>query len=43
MSQDKLISTIELAWEGRASLAPDTLAPEIREAVNQTIADFLAD
>ena len=42
MSQETLISTIELAWEGRASLAPDTLAPEIREAVNQVIGDLNA-
>jgi len=42
MSQDKLISTIELAWEGRANLNPTTLAPEIREAVNQVIGDLNA-
>jgi len=42
MSQAQLQSTIELAWEGRASLAHDTLAPEIREAVNSVIGDLNA-
>ncbi len=42
MSQDNLQSVIDLAWEGRANLNPDTLAPEIREAVNQVIADLNA-
>ncbi len=41
MSQH-LQSIIELAWEARASLGPQTLAPELREAVNQVIADLNA-
>ncbi|WP_284616866.1 2,3,4,5-tetrahydropyridine-2,6-dicarboxylate N-succinyltransferase [Aquabacterium humicola] len=41
MSQ-QLQSIIDLAWEGRASLGPDTLSPEIREAVNTVIADLNA-
>ncbi|NRF68749.1 2,3,4,5-tetrahydropyridine-2,6-dicarboxylate N-succinyltransferase [Aquincola sp. S2] len=42
MSQDQLQSIIDLAWEGRAALGPDTLSPEIREAVNTVIADLNA-
>lgn len=41
MSQD-LQSIIDLAWEGRASLGPDTVAPEIRAAVNEVIAGLNA-
>ena len=37
-----LQSTIELAWDGRASLGPTSTAPEIREAVAQVIADLNA-
>ncbi len=33
-------SIIELAWDGRASLGPTTTAPEIRDAVEQVIADL---
>jgi 2,3,4,5-tetrahydropyridine-2,6-dicarboxylate N-succinyltransferase len=33
----QLQSIIDLAWEGRASFGPDTVAPEIRTAVNEVI------
>jgi 2,3,4,5-tetrahydropyridine-2-carboxylate N-succinyltransferase len=36
---EHLQSTIELAWENRASLAPEN-SPEIREAVEQVISDL---
>ena len=35
-------SIVELAWEGRAALNPTNAGPEIREAVEQTIADLNA-
>ena len=35
-------SIVELAWEGRASLSPTNAGPEIRNAVEQTIADLNA-
>jgi 2,3,4,5-tetrahydropyridine-2-carboxylate N-succinyltransferase len=35
-------SIIDLAWEGRAVLSPTNAGPEIREAVEQTIADLNA-
>ncbi|MCW5659380.1 MAG: 2,3,4,5-tetrahydropyridine-2,6-dicarboxylate N-succinyltransferase [Burkholderiaceae bacterium] len=41
MSQD-IESIIDLAWEGRNALSPTNAGPEIREAVEQTIADLNA-
>ncbi len=38
----QLQSIIDLAWEGRASFGPDTVAPEIRAAVNEVIAGLNA-
>jgi len=35
-------SIVDLAWEGRAALNPTNAGPEIREAVEQTIADLNA-
>jgi 2,3,4,5-tetrahydropyridine-2,6-dicarboxylate N-succinyltransferase len=35
-------SIVELAWEGRTSLSPTNAGPEIRNAVEQTIADLNA-
>ena len=37
-----LQNTIDLAWEGRASLSPTTTDPAIREAVNHVIAELNA-
>jgi 2,3,4,5-tetrahydropyridine-2-carboxylate N-succinyltransferase len=37
-----LQNTIDLAWEGRASLSPTTTGPSIREAVNHVIAELNA-
>lgn len=39
MSQQQLQSTIELAWENRASITP-TNSPDVREAVEQVISDL---
>jgi 2,3,4,5-tetrahydropyridine-2,6-dicarboxylate N-succinyltransferase len=41
MSQD-IESIIDLAWEGRTALSPTNAGPEIRSAVEQTIADLNA-
>ncbi len=38
----RLQSIIDLAWEGRASLGPDALAPEIRNAISHVIAELNA-
>jgi 2,3,4,5-tetrahydropyridine-2-carboxylate N-succinyltransferase len=38
----QLQSIIDLAWEGRASFGPDTVAPEIRTAVNDVISGLNA-
>jgi 2,3,4,5-tetrahydropyridine-2-carboxylate N-succinyltransferase len=38
----QLQSIIDLAWEGRASFGPDTVAPEIRTAVNEVISGLNA-
>ena len=38
----QLQSIIDLAWEGRANFGPDTVAPEIRAAVNEVIAGLNA-
>jgi 2,3,4,5-tetrahydropyridine-2,6-dicarboxylate N-succinyltransferase len=38
----QLQSIIDLAWEGRASFGPDTVAPEIRTAVSEVIAGLNA-
>jgi 2,3,4,5-tetrahydropyridine-2-carboxylate N-succinyltransferase len=35
-------SIIDLAWEGRTSLSPTNAGPEIRDAVEQTLADLNA-
>ena len=35
-------SIVDLAWEGRSALSPANAGPEIREAVEQTIADLNA-
>ncbi|HEY0859080.1 MAG TPA: 2,3,4,5-tetrahydropyridine-2,6-dicarboxylate N-succinyltransferase, partial [Albitalea sp.] len=39
MTTPQLQSTIELAWENRASLTP-TNSPAVREAVEQVISDL---
>ena len=41
MSQQNLQSIIDLAWDNRASLTPSN-SPEVRDAVEQTIADLNA-
>ena len=38
----QLQSIIDLAWEGRANFGPDTVAPEIRAAVNEVISGLNA-
>jgi len=38
----ELQNTIDLAWEGRASLSPSSADPKIREAVEQAIAELNA-
>ena len=38
----QLQSIIDLAWEGRANFGPDTVAPEIRTAVNEVISGLNA-
>jgi 2,3,4,5-tetrahydropyridine-2,6-dicarboxylate N-succinyltransferase len=37
-----LQSIIDIAWEGRASLDPSTIAPEIRDAVDHVLGDLNA-